>query len=129
MLFVSVMHPFLVKAATHAVKRRFGDKRNFLLAAIGVAPDGRIFKTRNLAFHYMDTDFDDFRPEPAAHAEFKLCRALPYGSTVFVSRVQKNGTLALAKPCPMCTIALRSKRVKRVYYSIDDSTYGVMEDF
>ena len=123
------MHPFLIKAASHAVKRKIGDKRNFLLAAIGIAPDGRIFKTRNLAFHFTDTEPEDFRPEPAAHAEFKLARALPYGSTVFVARVQKTGALALAKPCPMCTIALRSKRVKRVYYTIDECSYGVMEDF
>lgn len=115
------------RAAQIASRRPIGDKRRYQIAAVGVTPEGRIYHARNLAYHFSECDQFIFRPEPSAHAEFKLSRALTKGSIVYVARVLRNGDLALAKPCPMCMIALRSKQVKRVIYSIDNNTYGTVE--
>ena len=121
------MVEMIQKAAKIASRRQPGDKRRYLIAAVGITPEGRIYHARNLAYHFMECDQYSFRPEASAHAEFKLARALPRGSTVYVARVLRNGELAMAKPCVTCQMALKSKQVRKVYYSIDDKAYGVME--
>lgn len=63
---------------------------------------------------------------PKAHAEARLCRKLDYYGDVFVARKNLGG-FALAKPCPNCEKALRLRRVRRVYYTISDNEYGVLD--
>jgi len=63
---------------------------------------------------------------PSMHAEARLTRKLDFYSTVYVARTMKLG-LGLARPCPDCQRALRRKRVTRVYYTISDNEYGVLE--
>lgn len=121
------MVEMIQRAAEFASRRPPGDKRRYQIAAVGITPEGGIYHARNLAYHFSEDEQLSFRKEPSAHAEFKLARALSKGSVVYVARVLKSGGLAIAKPCPMCMIALRAKQVKRVYYTIDDSSYGVIE--
>ena len=56
------------------------------------------------------------------HAEFLCLQKAPSskidGSIMFVWRFLKNGNLAMAKPCPMCTEMMQEKGVKRVIYSV-----------
>lgn len=121
------MVEMLQRAAEFASRRPPGDKRRYQIAAVGITPEGRVYHARNLAYHFSEYDQVIFRPEPSAHAEFKLARALPRGSTVYVARVLRSGDFAIAKPCPMCMIALKSRQVRKVYYSIDNDSYGVLE--
>jgi len=61
-----------------------------------------------------------------AHGEHKIARKLDHGAIVYVVRVlRKDGTLAMSRPCPDCQAILRSKRVKKVYYSINPEQYGI----
>lgn len=64
------------------------------------------------------------------HAEFRCLKKAPSsrvdGSTMFVWRFLRNGSLAMAKPCPMCTEMMQEKGVKRVIYSIASGKFGEM---
>lgn len=65
------------------------------------------------------------------HAE--LSALLPFiknkenisGSSIFVYRQHKNGTLAKAKPCSNCETVIRAMGIKKVYYT--DENGFVME--
>lgn len=48
------------------------------------------------------------------------------GSKMYVGRISKKiCRIGLARPCDMCFEAARLYGIKRVYYTIDDSTYAV----
>lgn len=52
------------------------------------------------------------------HAEIAAlvrCRIQPYA--IYIARVTKDGKPALAKPCPVCEMAIREAGVKRIYYT------------
>jgi deoxycytidylate deaminase len=48
-------------------------------------------------------------------------------STVrFVSRVaKKDGALAMAQPCVMCAVRIAAMKVRKVYFTINPTQYGV----
>lgn len=61
------------------------------------------------------------------HAEEDAIRRCgnPKGATLFVSRVGRNGNIGIAKPCKKCQRLIRRNGIKRVYYTVDNSTYSV----
>ncbi len=87
-----------------------GDQnRAFWLGAVGVRKDGAIVRARNEKTKV---------PTPCAHAEARLCKKLgKEAPLVIVIRLQKDGNLAMAKPCHNCERALRRHKVKKVFYS------------
>ena len=93
------------------------DLRSHRVGAIGLRSDGVMVVASNGPAK---------NKAPKAHAEARLCRKLDYYGTVYVARRNSDG-FALAKPCPNCEIALRSRRVKRVYYTISSNEYGVLD--
>ena len=98
---------------------KHGERRQFILGAVGLRNDGVFVQSRNLASPL---------PAPCHHAETRLARKLTPGSTVWVARVsRRTGGWAMAKPCPNCERRLRSAGVDRVVYTIDDDEYGVIE--
>lgn len=51
-----------------------------------------------------------------------------WGSTVYVARVRRdNGKMAMSRPCRDCERVLRSRGVRKVFYTIGPKEYGVME--
>lgn len=95
------------------------DKRTFLLGAIGIRRDGAMVSAYNSAAT---------SPTPAAHAEARLVKKLDHNATVYVARIALGtGEFAMAKPCHNCERALRSRGVKRVYYTIGPKEYGIMD--
>jgi len=62
------------------------------------------------------------------HAEIKsiigVDRDILKGSTIFVARTSKCGNSRMSKPCPMCHAALKAQGIKKVYYTIDETTIG-----
>lgn len=92
--------------------------RQYRLGAVGIRTDGTIVASSNVPHR---------TPEPRAHAEARLVRKLDWGSTVYVVRIKSNGELTLARPCKKCVGAMRLKGVRRVYFSISESEYGVMQ--
>lgn len=94
------------------------DKRKYKIGAVGIRSDGVMVTSRNIGCR---------TPEPTAHAESRLAKKLDQGAIVFVVRVLSNGNLALAKPCKNCQNALKAKKVRRCYYSINNNKYGFMK--
>jgi hypothetical protein len=107
---------YLDHAITLACK--INDGRNFRHAAIGVRDDGTIIKSTNLMTEI---------PHPRGHAESRLMLKAGWGSTVYVARVLKNGEAALSKPCHNCEHIMRSRGVKKVFYTISKNEYGCIE--
>lgn len=108
---------YLAMAAEHAIERK--DSRTFRLGAVGLRQDGALVTARNAPTRV---------PNRKGHAEYRLSTKLDYGAIVFVARVtQINGErqLANAKPCKKCRKVLRSRQVKKVYYSSSANSYGV----
>jgi tRNA(Arg) A34 adenosine deaminase TadA len=111
------MHRHL-RMASHLTCR--GDlRRTYLVAAVGVRTDGTIVHTTNGRCEV---------PTPSMHAEVRLLRKLDYGSVVYVARtLRENGKIAMAKPCPRCQAALKARGIKKVFYTVSENEYGVME--
>lgn len=92
--------------------------RKYCLGAVAKRLDGA------LVYAYNGRPTDVHAP---SHAEFRLSKKLDSSKTVFVSRINCNtGVIALSRPCQACQIALISKKVEKVIYSISKSEYGVM---
>lgn len=53
------------------------------------------------------------------HAEISALIRSPYkkAHTIVVIRLNRNGHLAMARPCPVCQLAIADSGVKNVYYS------------
>ena len=92
------------------------DNRTFLLGALGIRGDGATVTAANAPTE---------GPERVVHAEYRLCQKLDCDATVFVARVRRDGSYGKAIPCFACRKVLKSRRVKRVYYTISDREYGV----
>ena len=121
------MLKYLEMAAKLAVPRQtLADRRSFWLAAVGIRADGVIVSAQNGSV-FTDESFGNGWSFPAAHAEARVCRKLDHKGVIYVSRVsRKTGQLTMARPCPDCQQAMRSRRVKKVYYSISPTEYGVI---
>lgn len=48
------------------------------------------------------------------------------GAKIYVVRVKRNRTVALARPCEMCQELLRSYGINRAFYSIGPDEFGEM---
>lgn len=100
-----------------ANKAAGGLPRHFLLGVIGVRSDGAIVTSYNGPTN---------TPTRTVHAEYRVSKKLDVGSTVYVARILRRGGFAAAKPCVRCESALRSRGVRRVYYTQDNSEIGVL---
>ena len=99
------------------VARLRDDERIHQLGAVGVRADGVIVAAPNgPARHKL----------PEAHAEARLSRKLDAGAEVYVARATASG-YGMARPCRACQVRLRSKGVKRAYYTVSSDEYGVLE--
>jgi hypothetical protein len=95
------------------------DGRAFLLGAIGLRKDGAMVSAINAVAQ---------SPNRQLHAEYKLSKKLDRGSVIYVARVRLlDGEFAMAKPCHDCEKVLRSRYVRRVYYTIANNEYGVLD--
>jgi tRNA(Arg) A34 adenosine deaminase TadA len=74
--------------------------------------------------------FKTYKGRASLHAELGTILGVPksktLSSTIFVVRVSKTGLLANSRPCNMCQGAMQFVGIKKVFYSISDTEYGVM---
>ena len=96
------------------------DQRIHRLGAVGLRSDGVLVAATNAPAQDK---------APFAHAEARLCRKLDKGAVVFVSRSsnEKHLRYKLARPCESCQRLMARKKVERVYYTISDNEYGVLD--
>jgi tRNA(Arg) A34 adenosine deaminase TadA len=101
------------------VARMRQDGRSFLLGAVGVRSDGAVTVSPNGPSE---------RPNKSVHAEARLARKLDKGSVVYVARVRRvDGQFANARPCQDCQRALAARGVKRVYFTVGETEYGILD--
>ena len=105
---------FEIAARTATLKQ---DERTHRHGAVGLRSDGVLVSAANGPAKMV---------QPKAHAEARLCRKIDSYSTVFVVRVSNAG-YNLSRPCKRCETQLRARRVARVFYTINDKEYGVIE--
>jgi len=119
------MLDFLLEAADLALPTNKYDLRSFWLGAVGIRRDGATVYARNGAVSFSSS-VQMINVNVNSHAETRLLRKLGKDGVIFVSRVlRKDRSLAMARPCPDCQQKIRAHRVKKVYYTINDSQYGV----
>lgn len=77
---------------------------------------------------------DHHRQEPGhgtLHAEIAVVvgvdRKITLNKDVYVVRVNSSNDFMNSKPCQMCQTVMAHVGIKKVYYSIDNYTYGVMK--
>lgn len=113
------------QAAEYALPSIDDCPRHYWVGACGIRKDGTTVFARNGAVYTTEVD-DHYTIIPQAHAEVRLLRKLGHDGTVFVARVsRKTGQLVMSRPCEICQIFLRSKRVAKCYYSINEENYGL----
>ena len=108
----------LLEAAIAARRFDSDDLRAHALGVIGIRKDGAVIRARNCSSRL---------PEQSGHAEARAIRKMDKGGIMYVARVTKGGRLALAKPCRICELKMRSAGVVRCYYTISDHEFGVLE--
>jgi tRNA(Arg) A34 adenosine deaminase TadA len=113
-------------AAGVALSNDEDDIRNFWIGAVGIREDGVLVSSRNGPV--FSTEVDNYQLVPTSHAEGRLLRKLGKYGTIYVARL-KPGTreLGMSAPCPMCQVRIKSYKVDKVYYSINDDQYGVWD--
>ena len=89
----------------------------FTLAAVGVRTDG----ANVVSVNGWNTD-----REPQHHAEARAARKLDVDAILYVARVKKDGSVAMARPCPACQILLKARRIFEVHFTIDEDSWGTM---
>jgi tRNA(Arg) A34 adenosine deaminase TadA len=92
-------------------------KRKAFIGAVAIRRDGTMVVSRNGATPWPNGK------SPSSHAEGRILRKSGYGATVYVARVKRNGSLALARPCQYCMPALRARGVEMVYWTIDNTEW------
>jgi tRNA(Arg) A34 adenosine deaminase TadA len=91
--------------------------RDFFLGAVGLRKDGAAVIARN-----QTAVGERFL---SGHAEARLARKLGvFADMVLVVRITKNNQYAMAKPCKYCENILRSRNVKRVFYTTGSDPFG-----
>jgi tRNA(Arg) A34 adenosine deaminase TadA len=108
---------FKIAKAVAATARRNGVVRKYRIGAVGIRRDGTLVAAANLPTPL---------PNDRAHAEARLCRKLDVGSVVYVARIDAKGLFRCARPCGRCLGKMRSRGVKRCFYTIKDAEYGVI---
>lgn len=114
-------------AAQVALPRNDSDTRMFWVGAVGVRGDGVIVSARNGSVQ-MSRTIGNSWSFPKAHAEARCIKKMDYDGVVYVARVSRDtGLLVMARPCYDCRIALRSRKVRKVFYSVNEHEYGVID--
>lgn len=129
----------LLKLASKYAVFRTNDGRTFFIGAVGVRNDGRIVHSHNDAvldtcrrgdesLNAVRSKFVIYKRFPESHAESRLTKKIGFGGIVYVARVARgSGELAMSRPCECCQNILKFFRVKKVYYTINNTQWGVWD--
>lgn len=108
---------YFAQAARNAIGKTT-HRRDSIHGAVGVRNDGAIVNSKNLPTQVKN---------PKVHAEYLLCRKIDSESIVYVVRLNRKGQYTNSRPCVNCQIAMRQKGVKKCYYTINETEYGIMK--
>ena len=118
------MLEMLLFAAKIALPDEENDNRGFWLGCVGLRSDGTLVFSKNGSV--FSTITENYQLLPGSHAECRVLRKMDWGGTLYVARVaRKDRTIAMARPCPICQVKIKAKGIKKVYYSINPTQWGV----
>lgn len=92
-------------------------ERTYRLGAVSQRKDGVIVAASNISVRNKC---------PQAHAEHRVTQKSNHGSTIYVVRIGANEEFRLAKPCKSCRQTMKLRGIRRCYYTISDSEWGVI---
>lgn len=108
----------LLKAAQIAAESK--DRlKNFRLGCVGLRRDG--------VFVFASNVVAPENPSPSSHAEARVLRKCGKGAIIWVARILRNGTWAMAKPCKNCQSLIKNLGVKKVYFTVGPDEWDVWE--
>ncbi len=95
--------------------------RKAAIGAVGFRRDGVIVYSVNAG--------DQRNISPKTHAETRLIRKLGgYSPVIYVARIRRDTkSFALARPCVSCFPAIQHAKIGKVYYTINENTYGLID--
>lgn len=67
--------------------------------------------------------------KPCRHSETECLnrlRKIPNNFVMINTRINNQGEIAMARPCPNCEAVLRTKKFKKLLYTINDKEYGTL---
>lgn len=99
------------------------DPRGFWLGCVGVRTDGAIVASQNGAVMYGP----GFRKITTSHAEGRCMRKMN-GGRIYVARISRQtGEFVMARPCEMCQILIKAKKIEKVFYTVNQNQYGIWD--
>jgi deoxycytidylate deaminase len=113
--------------------------KHFWLGSIAKRSDGALVGSKNLSvdINVSNPNFEKMRPNQKiklSHSEYRTLMKSDKGSILYVARISKkdyveNNSIVfkMARPCENCAMMCQIKKVKKVYYTINDSQYGVWD--
>ena len=107
--------PYLKLALNTASKDRSRVRKSYRLGAIAIRRDGTIVTAQN-GLNYC--------PNQKTHAESRVLKKAGQGAILFVSRIARDGSIRMARPCPKCLKEIQNRKVYKVYYTISNHEYG-----
>lgn len=118
-------------------------KKNFWLASIGIRFDGCEVSSRNAIVNVGNISWntsDQFSKIPPymkiakSHSEVRCVSKMDQCGTLFVVRISKEPNIKtgifdfkMACPCDICSMIIKSKKISRVYYTINNDQYGIRD--
>jgi len=127
-----VMHRHLRLALKEIDDHRFDDHLSFRLCAVLIR-GGQVLSigfnngNRNgfVTAYSKNRWFTNTHAEMAAVLQVRSKIDLR-GTKIFVARITRSGSVAMARPCNLCENVLYSYGIKRAIYTIDSNCYGVL---
>ena len=123
------MHKLILKAAVYSIPVIDDDPRGFWIGCIGIRNDQRKVIARNGSIQQlfsMSLDPTEMQKRSEYHAEGRILNKMTKGGEMFVARISRQtGELMMARPCGYCRAKIRSYRINKVYYSVNNDQYGV----
>jgi hypothetical protein len=126
------MKDLLLEAANFARITGRDDKlKGYWIASIGIRYDGVVIKSANAGVRVAENSIAKFREIPLSHSEVRTLRKMDCGGILCVARTLRIKNLSLqeslriSRPCLVCRNHIKSKRIKKVYYTISPYEYGV----
>jgi cytidine deaminase len=99
-------------------------KKQFWLSSFAVRRDGAIVSSRNGSPYCTSTEH--YQKQAKSHSEVRCLFKAGKGSTLYVARISReNFGLAMSRPCCSCRIFLKSYKVEKVYYTINNECFGI----
>jgi len=117
------------------IQKEYEDGRKYLVGAIALDDRGNIISMRtnipktHPRMRELSRSAHWGSQKIFLHAEVAtLVSSYTHVHTLIIARIKKDGTLAIAKPCPICRLAIKEAKVKKAYYTDEAGELTLLEE-